>query len=234
VLADAGSSEEAAVDEAAEAALARGPLRRCLASGQVLPKAALLRFVVSPDGELLADPAGRLPGRGLWLQPDAAMIRRAQSRGLFAKAARAPVRVPDDLLDRLVALERRRLADLVGLARRAGLAVTGFEKVKAACLAGRVRLLLAARDGAAGGREKLAALLAGRLPGTPVVAALDAAELGRALGRDFAVHVAIAPGGLAERLLAAADRLQRLEGATPAPRATETQDSAPPPGAVER
>lgn len=189
----------------------RGPLRRCIASGEVLAKERLLRFVVGPEGEVLPDPGGKLPGRGLWLQPDPAMIRRAIDRGLFSKAARAKVKVPDDLGERVAELERRRLTELLGLARRAGLAVAGFDKVKAAIERDRVALLFEATDGAAGGRERLTALLAHRAADTPVLAVLEAAELGRALGRDHAVHVAIAAGGLAERLLQAAERLKRLQ-----------------------
>lgn len=197
-----------------EALPERGPQRRCLASGQVLPKEALLRFVVGPDGVLVPDPAGRLPGRGLWVTPERAIIRRAQTKGLFAKAARAPVKVPDDLLDRLVALERRRLFDLVGLARRAGQALAGFEKVKAALAKGAVRILLEADDGAEQGRERLAALARATAPEAVTLGGFSAEELGRALGRPHAVHVAIAPGAMAERMVQVADRLRALADET--------------------
>lgn len=207
----------------------RGPLRRCVASGEVLPKERLLRFVVGPEGELVPDPGGKLPGRGLWLQPDPAMIRRAVSRGLFSKAARAKVKVPDDLRERVAALERRRLLELLGLARRAGLAVAGFDKVKAAIERDRVALLFEATDGAANGRERLTALLAHRAAEVPVLAVFEATELGRALGRDHAVHVAIAPGGLADRLLPAAERVLRLSADDDE---TNSQDRRP--KAVER
>jgi ribosomal protein L7Ae-like RNA K-turn-binding protein len=49
-----------------------------------------------------------------------------------------------------------RCLDLIGLARRSGAAVAGFEKVRAALAAGDVALLVAASDGADDGREKLA------------------------------------------------------------------------------
>ncbi len=227
-----GGEELATVEATVEpddATLERGPLRRCIASGEILPKEGLLRFVVSPDGELLPDLGGKLPGRGLWLQPDPAMIRRALSRGLFSKAARAKVKVPDDLRERVAELERRRLLDLLGLARRAGSAVAGFDKVKTAIERGRVVLLFEATDGAAGGRDRLAALLAHCAPTAPILAVLEAVELGRALGREHAVHVAITAGGLAAALLQAANRVIRLNAGD---EETESQDRRP--GAVER
>ncbi|MGH7112560.1 MAG: DUF448 domain-containing protein, partial [Stellaceae bacterium] len=75
------------------------PTRRCLATGQVRPRAALLRFVVGPDGAIVADVAGRLPGRGLWLTPRRDIVEQAVAKRLFARAARRPVAVPPGLAD---------------------------------------------------------------------------------------------------------------------------------------
>lgn len=190
----------------------RGPLRRCLASGEVLPKAELLRFVVDPSGTLVPDVAGRLPGRGLWLKPERAMIERAVTRRLFAKAAKAPVRVPEDLIDRLQSLERRRLFDLLGLAKRASLVVAGFEKVRAALADGRVALLFEATDGAADGRDKLLQLAGHVLPDLSAVQVFSAEELGRAVGREPIVHLAVLPGGVTERLVQTLARMDAMKG----------------------
>ena len=108
----------------------RGPQRRCIASGEVRPKDELLRFVVGPDGAVVPDPAGRLPGRGLWLSPRRDMLEKACVRNLFAKAARAAVRLPDDLPACTEAALRRRFLELLGLANRAGQMIAGFQKVK--------------------------------------------------------------------------------------------------------
>jgi ribosomal protein L7Ae-like RNA K-turn-binding protein len=98
----------------------------------------------------------------------------------------------------------RRGLDLIGLARRAGQLVAGFDQVADWLRNGKAAVLLGARDGAADGRRKLRALARG----LPVIEAFDRRELGSAIGRDEAVHVAMAPGGLAERLLAEATRLR--------------------------
>lgn len=192
----------------------RGAERRCLVTGEVLPKERLLRFVVGPDDELVPDPGARLPGRGLWLKPERAIIRRAQTRGLFARAAKARVKVPDDLIERLVAQERRRLLDLLGLARRAGALVAGFEKVRAALAGGGVAVLLAAADGGPDGRGKLAALAAHTAPQAPLLDGFTAAELAQALGREHAVHAAVLASGIADRIMEAARRLAALSAET--------------------
>ncbi len=186
---------------------ASGPLRRCLVSRQVRPKAALLRFVVGPEDRLIVDLAERLPGRGLWLTPRRDIVESAVAKGLFAKAAGQRVVVPADLVAEVELLLRQRCLALLGLARRAAQLRTGFEKVREDLRAGRVALLLAASDGAADGRSKLAAL-AGELP---VIALFDSAELSAALGVDGVVHAGVAPGGMAERLLREFGRFQAMQ-----------------------
>jgi len=183
------------------------PERRCLASGQVLPKAQLLRFVVGPEGTVVPDLAERLPGRGLWLQARQDMMAKACAKNLFAKAAKRQVRVPDDLAQQVEALALRRCLDLLGLARRAGAVVAGFEKVKAALRAGEVGLLIQAADAAEDGRHKVRALARAVAPKTPVVQ-----FCGAAVGREAAVHVGIAPGRFAAGLAREIQRLADLRG----------------------
>src|SRR6185437_2963182 len=132
-----------------------GPLRRCLVTGESRAKAELLRFVVAPDGRLVADVAGRLPGRGLWLTPRRDILALAVTKRLFARAARQAVLVEDGLAERVEALLAERCRDHIGLARRAGQAVMGFVKGQAALAAGKAGVLVAAADVAGDGRGKL-------------------------------------------------------------------------------
>ena len=134
---------------------ARGePERRCIVTRESRPKAGLIRFVAGPDGEIVPDVAGRLPGRGIWVSADAAALRQAAGKGLFARAAEAPVRVPADLAERVEALLAQRLVEPIALARKAGQAVAGLEKTKAALVSGEAALLVQAADGSA--RERAA------------------------------------------------------------------------------
>lgn len=207
-------------DRAADAAVAgdgdgdadrnRGPLRRCLVTRSVRPKAELVRFVVSPEGELTPDLAGRLPGRGYWVGAERRHLETALKKQLFVKAAGQAVVLPADLADRVARLLRGRALDLIGLARRAGAAVAGHDKVEQWLRAGKAGLLLAASDGAADGRRKLAELAAGR----PVIALFTADELAAAFGRERVVHAAIASGALAEQFLAEAGRVAGFAAAT--------------------
>jgi uncharacterized protein len=183
------------------------PLRRCIVSGDEMPKDKMVRFVVGPDQEIVADIEARLPGRGFWLSARRDVINTACDKNRFAKAARAKVKVPPDLADRVEGLLVRRCLDLIGLARRAGQAVSGFEKVETWLKSGKpAGVLLAAVDGAADGRAKVRSW-AGN---APVIVALNSDELGQAFARERAVHVVVAPGQLAKKLLVNAGRLEGL------------------------
>ncbi len=187
------------------------PRRRCIASHQERESAEMLRFVVDPDGRIVVDVDGKLPGRGFWLSADRDMLHTACAKNLFARAARAKVEVPEDLAERVEKQLVRRCLDHLGLARRAGQAIAGFEKVEAWLKAGKgVGLLLAASDGSAQGREKIKALARAVATRAALVDCLDSAELGDAFGREKAVHAVLAKGRLAEKLLVDAGRLKGL------------------------
>ena len=123
-----------------------GPLRRCIVTGAITHKERLLRFVVGPEGRVVPDVAGRLPGRGLWLSPSRKIVKRACAKAAFARVARRAVASPDDLDDQVERLLAGRLMDGLGLARRAGQAVAGYEKVRAFLRRGPVRVLFTAAD----------------------------------------------------------------------------------------
>lgn len=182
-----------------------GPERKCIATGEAQPKTGLIRFVVGPDAVVVPDLAEKLPGRGIWVSADRAALDRAAKKGLFSRAARAPVTVPADLADRVEALLADRVVHLVSLARKAGEAVTGFEKVKEWLAQGRARVLLQASDGSERGKAKLWTPPGGRYFGC-----LTAGELGLAFGRDYAIHGALAAGGLASRVVEEAAKLSGL------------------------
>jgi len=177
--------------------------RRCLVSRTAAARDHLIRFVLDPDHRVLPDLEERLPGRGMWLSADRDVVNRAVAGRLFARAARAPAVAEADLAVMVERLLASRALGCVGLARRAGQVVVGFDQVRAALRASKAAVLIAAADGAADGRSKLRRLA----PDLPLITAFSRSELGASLGRDDVVHVAVAPGGLAQRLLRDVERL---------------------------
>ena len=184
------------------------PERKCIATGESQPKAGLIRFCLNPEGMVVPDVLGKLPGRGFYVSADRAAIAKAAKKGLFARAARQPVKVTDDMADLVEDLLTQRVIDLVSLARKASDAVMGYEKVKDWLVKGKAATLLQASDGSERGKTKL------HPPDGAggFIGVLTAGELGLAFGRERAIHAALAAGGLRTRVVEEAARLAGLRG----------------------
>ncbi|MBI1179065.1 MAG: RNA-binding protein [Alphaproteobacteria bacterium] len=185
--------------------------RRCIVSGETSPQAGLVRFVVGPDDVIVPDIKGKLPGRGLWVSARRDMVEAACAKNAFARAARQRVSVPEGLPELIESQLAAGCLALLGLARKAGELVAGFEKVKAWLQQGAAVALVTASDAAEDGRRKLHGLAAG----VPEVDAFSAEQLSLALGRGNVVHAALREGGLARRFLADVNLLaayRRCEG----------------------
>jgi len=154
----------------------------------------MLRFVRAPDGVLTPDLAGKLPGDALWV-----LCREGRVQALAEKEDRP------DLAVLVAQLLRARMRNTLGLARKSGDVVTGFSKVEAALLRGELTVLLAAADGAADGRQKLAHKA--RRDGVPIVDILTSDELGMAFGLPNVIHAGATNAGWATHILKEGARL---------------------------
>lgn len=188
--------------------------RRCIVTGEIRPKNELIRFAAGPGGSVVPDLAGKLPGRGLWLLARRDVIHTACARNAFARAARAPLRPASDLAERVESLLVLRCMELLGLARRAGMAAGGFEKVAARISSGVAGVLIQARGAAEDGRRKLRTMACARVPPVPVVECLEAGDLERVFGDRPFIHVVLNRGTLARRFCDEAARLEGLRAAT--------------------
>ena len=182
--------------------------RRCIVTGESQSDAGLVRFVVAPDSTIVPDVEEKLPGRGIWVTASRDAIGKAVEKNLFTRAAKATVSAGSDLADRTeAALARRMLSDL-GLAKRSGLLVAGFDNVVRALDENRPpALLLAASDAAKDGRRKLTNAAYARGLEIPVLDCFSSEELSLALGRGNVIHAALKSGRLQERLSIDAERL---------------------------
>lgn len=165
----------------------------------------MLRFVISPDGELVPDLAGKLPGISFWVRGKKEYVRKAIDEGIFTKAAAQAVTVKPDLADRLEVLLVDQLLGQLGLTRRSGALLAGFAKVEAALRKGEARLIVAAGDAAEDGRNKIAALA--QQHKVPVMAEMSVSALSSALGLENAVHLAVTDSGWAKTIVKKAQRL---------------------------
>lgn len=168
----------------------------------------MIRFVVGPDDGIVPDLAGKLPGRGLWVTARRDALELAVKKKAFARGAKRQVTVPDGLVEFIEAGLARRMTDTLSLARKAGLAIAGYEKTRGLIQTGDAVALLQASDGSERGKSKL------RL--SPEEGAtfdcLTAHEMGLSFGRDHVIHAALCAGGLTTRVVEEATRLSGLRG----------------------
>ena len=167
-----------------------------------MPKERLIRFCVSPEKTVVPDLAAKLPGRGIWVTADKDLVATACAKGLFAKAAHTKVTYPENMDELIRTLFVKRLQSLLGLAKKSGLVVSGFEKVAEALKKGRAVCLLEALDAASDGLEKLDRLRAE----VPMIQVLTSEQVSEALGAGLCVHTALKSGGVTDLFVAEAGR----------------------------
>jgi predicted RNA-binding protein YlxR (DUF448 family) len=200
------------------------PGRRCIATTESRPQSEMIRFVLSPEGEVTPDLAARLPGRGAWVTSSREAIELAVKKGAFARAFKAQARAAPNIAGLVESLLVKRALDGLGLAKRAGDLILGFEAVREAIRDQAPACLIEASDGAEDGRDKVLALVRAahgpdpaaakdeqaanhRLP--PVISCFSADELGMALGRGRVIHACLKQGRFAQGWIG---ELARLSG----------------------
>jgi predicted RNA-binding protein YlxR (DUF448 family) len=189
------------------------PLRTCVVTRTQRAPERLIRFVIASDTTVVPDLDRRLPGRGLWVSATRGAVERAVKTNAFARALRGPARAAPELPELIERLLAKRALEALSLARKAGLVVTGFAKIEAAILRGKVAALVHARDAARDGVRKLDGkyLAVSRQLNRPteIVTAFSVAELSLAIGQPNVVHAALEEGGASAHFLSAAKRLVR-------------------------
>jgi predicted RNA-binding protein YlxR (DUF448 family) len=198
-------------------------VRMCAVSREVRPISELIRFVVAPSGEVIADLKRKLPGRGLWVSASRRAVAEAVRRHQFKRGFKRDVRVAPTLAADTENLLARSVIEALAMAAKAGQVLSGFAKVETA-LQGRpdkttVAALIHASDGAPDGIRKLDALARqnrgniGESHEIPIVSPLTSAELDLALGRANVIHAALLAGPASRTFLSRSQTLVRYRSA---------------------
>ena len=179
--------------------------RKCIATGQVLSKSKLIRFVLGPDSVIYPDPENKLPGRGIWVKADRSAILKAEKGQLFSRAAKQSSECLENLAELVENLIANRIIQLIGLSRKSGQCISGYEKVKDWLKKDIVKVLIQSSDGSSRGKSRLRTPDDGKF-----IDCLSSKELGKAFGRENITHCALASGGLTQRIVEDAQRLKGL------------------------
>lgn len=189
--------------------------RSCIVTKQALAKEKLIRFVASPDGMIVPDLKGKLPGRGVWVTAKKEIIAQAVEKKLFARALKTKVTADENLPDLVGELIAKRALSALAMAKKAGALVTGFAKVDSTIRSGSASMLIHATDAADDGIRKLssATSFVEHMEGDPIDVhqcwTID--EMSIALGIGNAVHIAAIYGGATKNLRSAIVQLEEYQ-----------------------
>jgi uncharacterized protein len=190
-------------------------MRMCAVSREVKPVDQLIRFVLSPQGEVVPDLKRKLPGRGLWITASRARVAEAVRRNQFSRGFKRDVRAAQTLASDTEKLLVRSAIEALAMAAKAGQVVSGFAKVEEALAGGQATALIHASDGAADGIRKLDAIVRQRGGNHgeslifPIVTELTSSELDLALGRANVIHAALLAGPAGKPFLSRSQILVR-------------------------
>lgn len=208
----------------------KGPERTCIVTRRKGPPELFIRFVRGPDGAVVPDLRGRLPGRGAWVTAAKAAVAEAVKRRSFKRAFKTDVEVSPGLAETIDGLMEKDALQALSLANKAGLVVAGATKVEGSIGPTVPAALVSASDGSADGVRKMEAAIR-RLLGDDAdsiarIRDFRSGQLDLALGRTNVIHAAVAAGSAGDAFVARARRLRRYRGepagaAEPAP-STET------------
>jgi len=191
--------------------------RLCVATRSVKPIGEMIRFVVGPEGQVVADLKRKLPGRGVWVTATRQAVDEAIRRKVFPRAFKRAVGVEPELGARVEALLEQSALDALAIAHKSGVLAAGFAKVDAALQREKVVALIHAADAARDGVRKIAAAAKRGAPGeaVPVIELFSSAQLDLALGRANVIHAALLANRASDSFLARCRSLERFRTGVP-------------------
>jgi predicted RNA-binding protein YlxR (DUF448 family) len=193
--------------------------RTCIVTKTKAGPDAMIRFVLGPDAEVVADLRHKLPGRGVWVSARADAVAAAVKSKAFARGFKAQVKVSASLAEDIEVLLTEACLQALSLTKKAGQVVAGFFKAEAAIKADSVIGLIHASDGGADGSRKLSQALRRQFGGQqkPEIKLFTSLQLSLALGGTNVIHAALTEGAASEAFLSHCRRLELYRSAPSAP-----------------
>lgn len=194
-------------------ATAASPQRSCLGCRTSKDKSLLIRFVLTPEQEVLPDLENKLPGRGAYTCIDKRCLKSAVEQRQFKRSFKHDVSVmpAEQLIEHVCLQLQNRITGLIGLANKAGL-ITGGSSMVIDALRNKKKpgLIVVALDVSEAIGDKL--IQAATTHHVPHRIVLTKDDFGLILGKAPRSAIAVASGGFVAQLVKAIDRYTNFLG----------------------
>lgn len=171
------------------------PNRTCIVTGEEKPQEDLLRFVLTPDRQVMPDFKKRLPGKGFYLTNSKKILTEAINKNVFRKFGKHTT-IVSNLVEIVENILKNKALDSINLARKAGYLVSGFEKVKEQLSADKVAFIIQATDAGADGKNKIERAA----KNIKILTLFSIEELDKALNKTNTVHIALLKGPMSNNV----------------------------------
>ncbi|KAF0117684.1 MAG: hypothetical protein FD163_216 [Hyphomonadaceae bacterium] len=182
--------------------------RRCAVTREIKSNDELIRFVADETGQIYPDVSARAPGRGVWIGANIDALQVAIKTNAFARSLKRATKIADNLLPLTISQLQQKCLSMIGLAKRSGQLVLGFDNVAEALRKKPAAFLIEASDGADDGRHKVIAL-SKKWKNVQIIGCFSNQDLGSVLGRDNVIHALVPKGSFADAL---GQELNKLKG----------------------
>ncbi len=188
------------------------PERMCIVTRAKMSPEVMIRFVLGPDHDVVPDLRRKLPGRGVWVGAQAALVKTAMKKNAFKRAFKTEAKVSATLADDLDALMEKSCLQALAFANKAGQVIAGFAKVEAALANDPVICLVHAKEAGADGIRKLGQVWSRRCEGKnislPAITVFNGDQLDLALGRHNITHMVVKAGGAGASFFSQCQKLE--------------------------
>jgi predicted RNA-binding protein YlxR (DUF448 family) len=182
-------------------------LRQSMLTGRELPECELIRLVLSPDGQIIADLNAELEGTDAWVECQRSVLEEAVKSGVLAAHFGIEKNVTEAVPEQVERALRRKALNFLGITKRDGSLLSGFAKVTGALNGGTACLLLIAKGQPYEGKDDITHLA----DGVQIVDCFSLKELQSALSSGNAVHVVLKGKAIADRCIEEITRLLHYE-----------------------
>ena len=180
-------------------------IEKCALSGEILDREKLIKFVISPDNDLIADIFDKIDVSGIFIKAEKKSVKKAIEEGLFAKLFNKDIKISNDIVEQIEKGLKTQISGMISLANKSGNLIRGFDKIKMAVKKNKIEFMISAKDGSKAGKDKIKTNEIKQFE----IFIID--ELNRILAKENVVHIALVKSKIATNLRKLIEKLDFFE-----------------------